>query len=119
MGSRNLSKTAEKRSSSLRTAGVLVRAEMPSTWRADLPSYSRQKIYLTKNGGQICPGAEKKDSKTVDKLKKPKSSGLVNIFTLVLPLVSLWCCCCCLFLWQLTTVRLTMVVAVEAVVARW
>ncbi len=54
MNSRNLSKTAEKSSSSPRAAGVLVRAEMPSTWRADLPTYSRQIIYLTKIGGQIC-----------------------------------------------------------------
>jgi hypothetical protein len=38
-------------------SGCLVRAEMPSTWRADLLSYSCQKIYLTKNGGQIWPGA--------------------------------------------------------------
>jgi hypothetical protein len=43
---------------------------MPSTWRADLPSYSRQKIYLSKNGGKICPGAEKKDSNTEDKKAK-------------------------------------------------
>jgi hypothetical protein len=39
--------------------GRCMRAEMPSTWRADLPSYFRQEKYLTKNGGQICPGAEK------------------------------------------------------------
>jgi hypothetical protein len=37
-------------------------------------------------------------SNTVDKLNKSKSSGLVNIFTLVLPLVHWWCCCCCLSL---------------------
>ncbi len=35
-------------------------------------------------------------SNTVDKLNTSKSSGLVNIFTLVLPLVCWWCCCCCL-----------------------
>ncbi len=37
-------------------------------------------------------------SKTVDKLKKSKSSVLVNVFTLVLPLICWWCCCCCLSL---------------------
>ncbi len=37
-------------------------------------------------------------SNTVDKLNKSKSSGLVNVFTLVLPLVCWWCCCCCLSL---------------------
>ncbi len=37
-------------------------------------------------------------SNTVDKLNKSKSSELVNIFTLVLPLVRWWCCCCCLSL---------------------
>ncbi len=43
-------------------------------------------------------------SNTVDKLNKSKSSGLVNVFTLVLPLVCWGCCCCCLFLWQWTMV---------------
>jgi hypothetical protein len=57
-------------------------------------------------------------SNTVDKLKKSKSSGLVNVFMLVLPLVGWWWCFCCLFLWQWTTVSSTMVVAV-AVVAAW
>ncbi len=57
-------------------------------------------------------------SNTVDKLNKSKSSGLVNDFTLVLPLVYWWCCCCCLFLWQWTTASFTTVVAVEAVAAR-
>jgi hypothetical protein len=57
-------------------------------------------------------------SNTVDKLNKSKSSGLVNVFTLVLPLVLWWCCCCCLFLRQWTTANLTTVVAVEAVAAR-
>jgi hypothetical protein len=56
-------------------------------------------------------------SNTVDKLNKSKSSGLVNIFTLVLPLVRWWWCCCCLFLRQWTMVSLTMVVAVAAVAA--
>jgi streptolysin S family bacteriocin protoxin len=37
-------------------------------------------------------------SNTVDKLNKSKLSGLVNVFTLVLPLVCWWCCCCCLSL---------------------
>jgi hypothetical protein len=36
---------------------------------------------------------------------------------LVLPLVRWWCCCCCLFLWQWTTVSLTTVLAVEAMMA--
>jgi hypothetical protein len=57
-------------------------------------------------------------SNTVDKLNKSKLSGLVNVFTLMLPLVRWWCCCCCLFLWQRTAASLTMVVAVEAVAAR-
>jgi hypothetical protein len=35
-------------------------------------------------------------SNTVDKLNKSKSSGLVNVFTLVLPLARWWWCCCCL-----------------------
>jgi hypothetical protein len=43
-------------------------------------------------------------SNTVDKLNKSRLTGLVNIFTLVLPLVRWWWCCCCLFLWQWTTV---------------
>ncbi len=51
------------------------------------------------------------------KLNKSKSSGLVNIFTLVLPLVRWWCCCFCLFLWRWSMVCLTTVVAVEAVEA--
>jgi hypothetical protein len=40
------------------------------------------------------------------------------MFTFVLPLVRWWGCCYCLFLWQWTTVRLTTVLAVEAVAAR-
>jgi hypothetical protein len=56
-------------------------------------------------------------SNTVDKLNKSKSSGLVNIFSLVLPLVRWWWCCCCLFFWQWTTVSLTKVVAVVALAA--
>jgi hypothetical protein len=56
-------------------------------------------------------------SNTVDKLNKSKSSGLVNVFTLVLPLVYWWCCCCCLFLRHLTMASLTTVVAEEAVAA--
>ncbi len=55
---------------------------------------------------------------TVDKLNKSKSSGLVNIFTLVLPLVRWWCCCCCLFLQKLMTVSLITMVAVVAMAAR-
>jgi hypothetical protein len=47
-----------------------------------------------------------------------KASGLVNVFTLVLPLVRWWCCCCCLFFWQWMTVSLTTAVAVEAVAAQ-
>ncbi len=57
-------------------------------------------------------------SNTVDKLNKSKSSGLENVFTLVLPLVRWLCCCYCLFLQQWMTASLTMVVAVEAVVTR-
>jgi hypothetical protein len=57
-------------------------------------------------------------SNTVDKLNKSKSSGLINVFSLVLLLVRWWCCCCCFFLWQWTTASLTTVVAVEAVVAQ-
>jgi hypothetical protein len=58
---------------------------------------------------------------TVDKLNKSKSSGLVSVFTLVLPLVCWWWCCCCLFLWKWMTVSLTTVVAVVevAAVAAW
>jgi hypothetical protein len=54
----------------------------------------------------------------LDKLNMSKSSGLVVIFTLVLPLVLWWCCCCCLFLWQWMMVSSTTVVAVEIVAAR-
>ncbi len=57
-------------------------------------------------------------SNTVDKLNKSMLSGLVNIITLVLPLVRWWCCCYCLFLRQWRTASLTTVVAVEAVAAR-
>jgi hypothetical protein len=57
-------------------------------------------------------------SNTVDKLNNSKLSGLVNVFTLVLPLVRWWCCYCCLFLRQWTTASLTTVVAVEAVAAQ-
>ncbi len=57
-------------------------------------------------------------SNTVDKLNNSKSSGLVNIFMLVLPLVRWWCCCCCLFLRQSMTVSLITVVPVVAVAAR-
>jgi hypothetical protein len=53
------------------------------------------------------------NSNTVDKLNK---FGLVNVYTLVLPLVRWWCCCSCLFLWQWATASLTAVVAVVAVV---
>ncbi len=42
-------------------------------------------------------------------------SGLVNVYTLVLPLVSWWCCCCCLFFWQWATASLTAVVAAVVV----
>jgi hypothetical protein len=56
-----------------------------------------------------------RDGNTVDKLKKSKLSGHVNVLRLVLPLVHWWCCYCCLFLWQQTMVSLTMVVAVAAV----
>jgi hypothetical protein len=56
-------------------------------------------------------------SNTVDKLNKSKSSGLVNVFTLVLPLVRWWCCCCCLFFRQSMTVSSIMMVAVVAVAA--
>jgi hypothetical protein len=52
------------------------------------------------------------NSNTVDKLNK---SGLVNVYTLVLPLVYWWCCCCCLFLWKWAMVSLTAVVAVVVV----
>ncbi len=48
-----------------------------------------------------------------------KLSGLVNVFTLVLPLVTWWWCWCCLFLWSWMTAILTVVVAVVAVVALW
>jgi hypothetical protein len=37
-------------------------------------------------------------SNTVDKLNMSKSSGLANVFMLVLPLVCWWCCCSCLSL---------------------
>ncbi len=37
---------------------------------------------------------------TVGILKKSKSSGHVNVFRFVLPLVCWWCCCCCQLLWQ-------------------
>jgi hypothetical protein len=46
-----------------------------------------------------------------------KSSGLVNVFMLMLPFVCWWWCCCCLFLWQWTTVSSTTLVAVVAVAA--
>ncbi len=55
---------------------------------------------------------------TVNKLNKSKSSGHVNVLTLVLPLARWWWCCCCLFLQQWTTVSFIMVVAVAVVVAR-
>jgi hypothetical protein len=42
-------------------------------------------------------------------------SGLVNVYTLVLPLVCWWCCCSCLFLQQWATASLTAVVAVVVV----
>ncbi len=58
-------------------------------------------------------------SNTVDKLNKSKSSRLVNVFMLVLPLVCWWCCCCCLFLRQSMTVSSITMVAVVAVAARW
>ncbi len=58
-------------------------------------------------------------SNTVDKLNKSRSTGLVNIFMLVLPLVRWWWCCCCLFLQQWTMVSSTMVVTVAVVVAWW
>jgi hypothetical protein len=57
-------------------------------------------------------------SNTADKLNKSRSTGLVNVFTLVLPLVCWWWCCCCLFLQQGATVSLTTVKMV-AVVAAW
>ncbi len=55
---------------------------------------------------------------TVDKLNNSKSSGHVNVLTLVLPLLHWWCCCCCLFLWQWMTVSSITVVVVAAVAAR-
>ncbi len=58
-------------------------------------------------------------SNTVDNLNKSRSTGLVNIFMLVLPLVHWWWCCCCLFLWQWTTVSSTMGAAVVVVAAWW
>jgi hypothetical protein len=53
---------------------------------------------------------------TVDKLNKSKLSGLVNVFTMVLPLVHWWWWCWCLLLWQWTKVSST-VAAAAAVVA--
>jgi hypothetical protein len=44
-----------------------------------------------------------------------KLSGLVNVFTMVLPLVRWWWWCWCIFLWQWTKVSLTAAAAVAAV----
>ena len=51
-------------------------------------------------------------------MNKSKLSGLVNVFTMVLPWVRWWWWCCCLFLRQCTRVkRLTTQVAAEVVAA--
>jgi hypothetical protein len=57
-----------------------------------------------------------KGGNTVNKLNKSKSSGHVNILTLVLPLVPWWIAS---FFWQWTMMSLTMVVVVAVVVAWW
>ncbi len=52
-------------------------------------------------------------------INKSRSTGLVNVFMLVLSLVRWWWCCCCLFLRQWMTVSSTTVVTVVVVAAWW
>ncbi len=80
----------------------------------------KRDIFILANNLPIAkfPRPTSHTSNTVDKLNKSKSSGLVNVFTLVLPLVRWWCCCCCLFLRQSMTVSLITMVVVVAVAAR-
>jgi hypothetical protein len=55
------------------------------------------------------------NTSTAPKLNESILSGLVNVFTLVLPLVRWWWCCCCLILPIWMMVSLAMVVAMATV----